>query len=314
MKLNRSAIILAIAIILLIVALFAVRCSNEGDDTEFITNASNASATGNATNATFAANNATIPTDNATSERPANATSNATGNAAGNATGPNATLQGPANATAEITEANATAEQDRLAKEKEEKAAKEKKEKAAKEKAAKEKKEKKEKAAKEKAEQEKLAQAAQPTISGQSGQSGQSGGIVVAPTAPATPKSSSAGAKPSKNNPPSDSIISQLNDFGSRRVSLINSSIRPSKSSREITKEGNEYVSRYYYVSPTSLRCEATQADSSAPFIYVGKVRYQECLYEHRAPSREEAMRGEGQVVKSRNMLELIRYTNKWTE
>ena len=131
MKLNRSAIILAIAIVLLIVALFVVRSSDEGDDLEILTNASNATdISGNATNATQALTNATMPADNATMP-------------ADNATIFNATLE---------AQANATAENDRLAEEKAEKAAKEKakKEKAAKEKASKEK-AAKEKAAKEKA-------------------------------------------------------------------------------------------------------------------------------------------------------------------
>ncbi len=285
MKLNRSAIILAIAIVLLIVALFVVRSSDEGDDLEILTNASNATdISGNATNATQALTNATMPADNATMP-------------ADNATIFNATLE---------AQANATAENDRLAKEKAEKAAKEKakKEKAAKEKASKEK-AAKEKAAKEKAEQEKKDK---------------SGVVGTAPTKPTTPApkpSKPAGkpaGKPTKGSPPSEAVVSQLNDFGARRISLINSSIRPSKSSREVTKQGKEYVARYYYVAPTSLRTEATAADSSSPFIYVGKVRYQECLYECRASSKEEAMRGEGQIIQSRNMLELIRYTNKWTE
>ena len=265
MKLNRSAIILAIAIVLLIVALFVVRSSDEGDDLEILTNASNATdISGNATNATQALTNATMPADNATMP-------------ADNATIFNATLE---------AQANATAEEDKQAKEKLEKAAKE-------------------KAAKEKAEQEKKDK---------------SGVVGTAPTKPTTPApkpSKPAGkpaGKPTKGSPPSEAVVSQLNDFGARRISLINSSIRPSKSSREVTKQGKEYVARYYYVAPTSLRTEATTADSSSPFIYVGKVRYQECLYECRASSKEEAMRGEGQIIQSRNMLELIRYTNKWTE
>ena len=289
MKLNRSAIILAIAIVLLIVALFVVRSSDEGDESEILTNASNATdISGNATNATQPLTNATMPAENATMP-----TDNATAAAS------NATLEAQGNATAEA-QANATAEEEKLAKEK---AKKEKAEKAAKEKAAKEK-AAKEKAAKEKAEQEKKNKS-------------EAGAVATAPTKPEAPKSTKPTkptAKPSKGTPPSAAVVSQLNDFGSRRITLINSSIRPSKSSREVSKQGNEYVARYYYVSPSSLRTEATPADSSSPFIYVGKVRYQECLYECRAPSKEEAMRGEGQIIQSRNMLELIRYTNKWTE
>ena len=289
MKLNRSAIILAIAIVLLIVALFVVRNSNEGYESEILTNASNATDIySNATNATQAIANATMPT--------------------GNATSANATLEPQTNATVEgaqtgKAQANATAEAEKQAKAKEEKLAKEKaaKEKAAKEKAAKEK-AAKEKAAKEKAEQTKKDK---------------TDAVVTAPatpTTPATPKATKPSAKPSKGAPPTAAVISQLNDFGSRRITLINSSIRPGKSSREVSKQGNEYVARYYYVSPSSLRTEASPADSSAPFIYVGKVRYQESLYECKAASKEEAMRGEGQVIQSRNMLELIRYTNKWVE
>lgn len=290
MKLSRSAIILAIAIILLLIALFTMRSSDEetmptGNETNAtLFNATNATMlASNATNATMPlsnATNATIAADNATIEESGNAT-----------------------AAAEIAQKEKEAEE-KAAKEKALKAEKEKaeKEKAAKEKAAKEK-AAKEKAAKEKAAKEKALEA-------------EINKDIVDREMP------EAATKPPKVTPPansaissSDPVVTKLNDFGARRITLLNASIRPSKSDREVLKEGDQYVSRYYYIVPSSLRTEATPADKSSPFQYIGKVRYTECLYEHRAATREEAMSGEGQVIQQRNMCELIQYkNNKWIE
>lgn len=109
--------------------------------------------------------------------------------------------------------------------------------------------------------------------------------------------------------------MSKLVAFGNKRVNLINKTIHPNKHSREVVREGDQYVARYYFVEPGSLSVEATPAGQGSPFKYVGKVRYQERLYEIRAASRDEAMKGEGKVVKQRNMCELIQYkNNKWLE
>ena len=128
------------------------------------------------------------------------------------------------------------------------------------------------------------------------------------------PRVAVAPTTPSVGSAPGD-VINKLVDFGANRVSLINRSIAPSKSSRQVTQEGGKYVGRDYYVEPSSLHVEASPADPSSPFKYIGKVRYREGFYEIRANSREEALKGEGSVIQQRNMCELIQYkNNKWLE
>ncbi|MBQ4133295.1 MAG: hypothetical protein IJD04_06135 [Desulfovibrionaceae bacterium] len=182
-------------------------------------------------------------------------------------------------------EAEEKAERDRAEKEKAELAAKEK---------ARKEKEAKERLAREKAEKERQAQQQQPKPQTS---------VAVAPTTPAT-----AGAAPAD-------VMNKLVAFGNKRVNLINRSIAPNKSEREIVREGETYICRYYFVDPNSLSVEATPAGKGSPFKYVGKVRYRECLYEVRSSSREEALSAEGKIIKQRNMCELIQYkNNKWLE
>ena len=342
MKISRSAIIIVIAIILLLIAVFAMR----SDEEPAIQDAFNASAAVNATNATVVDADTDPAASDAANERGVNATIEANSNSTidtdtNSTTGPDASQTATtesvpevaANATNEIS-ANATAEPvelptledaaytaaERAANSLQEKAARSKlaeaekiaaeklaeereaAEKLAAEKAAREKAEKlaAEKAAKEKADKEKAEKNKQDKKAETQPR------VAVAPTTPSVP-TVPGGA-------PGD-VMNKLVDFGNKRVSLINRSIHPSKSSREVVQEGGQYVGRYYYVEPTSLSVEASPADPGSPFKYVGKVRYRECLYEVRASTRDEAMKGEGNMVKQRNMCELIQYkNNKWLE
>lgn len=303
MKLNRSAVILAVAIVLLIIALFAVR---SGEETEVILlNATNL----NATNATaIKTTNGTLPASNATIEKQVNATQD-TGQGAGQA---NATVEKTSKATAPA--ASQPEEKSAPAAKTIEKAKIEASKKGAAKPEVKKQETKKTEALKTnikeieaKRSETKKANLAKSQIEKEPSKE---------PKTPAVKESAkSAPVKAGASKPAAtEHIKQQLNDYGAKRIVMLNAGLRPNKSNKEVNKRGNEYVARYYYVSSSSLRTEATPADSSAPFLYVGKVRYQECLYECRANTREEAMNGEGVVVQQRNMLELIRYTNKWTE
>ena len=351
MKISRSAIVILIAVIILLIAIFTMQSGEDAvepavvnsetanltpsapsDSTPVATSnatepeeksgigASNATIEeGNATsagvkeaasamqeaNAGLEQKNATPPAANATIEESTTAVTQANGTAPASA---NPTLTGAAGICGERA-ANVLIEKAaRLEKEAAEKAAAEK---AAKEKAEKEKAEKaaKEKAAKEKAEKEKVEKAAKEKAAREKTKAEQ-----AKPAPKEQPRVAVAPTTPSVGSAPGD-VMNKLVDFGANRVSLINRSIAPSKSSRQVTQEGGKYVGRYYYVEPSSLHVEASPADPSSPFKYIGKVRYREGFYEIRANSREEALKGEGSVIQQRNMCELIQYkNNKWLE
>ncbi len=351
MKISRSAIVILIAVIILLIAIFTMQSGEDAVEPAVVNSETanlNASAPSDSTpvatsNATepeeksgIGASNATIEEGNATSAGVKEAASAMQEANAGleqkNATPPaaNATIE---ESTTAVTQANGTAPASanptltgaagicgeraanvliekaaRLEKEAAEKAAAEK---AAKEKAEKEKAEKaaKEKAAKEKAEKEKVEKAAKEKAAREKTKAEQ-----AKPAPKEQPRVAVAPTTPSVGSAPGD-VINKLVDFGANRVSLINRSIAPSKSSRQVTQEGGKYVGRYYYVEPSSLHVEASPADPSSPFKYIGKVRYREGFYEIRANSREEALKGEGSVIQQRNMCELIQYkNNKWLE
>ena len=114
--------------------------------------------------------------------------------------------------------------------------------------------------------------------------------------------------KASKGPKSEAEISAELNTVGHKLAAQAARTVMPSKASKEVRKDGKDYVASYVEVDATNL---TTELRPGAKGQYVGFIRYLEKVYECRGASKKEALSAPCQQVRTRRLNELIRYDGK---
>ena len=104
--------------------------------------------------------------------------------------------------------------------------------------------------------------------------------------------------KASKGPKSEAEISAELNTVGHKLAAQAARTVMPSKASKEVRKDGKDYVASYVEVDATNLTTELRPGAK-------GKV------YECRGASKKEALSAPCQQVRTRRLNELIRYDGK---
>ena len=114
--------------------------------------------------------------------------------------------------------------------------------------------------------------------------------------------------KASKGPKSEAEISAELNIVGHKLAAQAARTVMPSKASKEVRKDGKDYVASYVEVDAANL---TTELRPGAKGQYVGFIRYLEKVYECRGASKKEALSAPCQQVRTRRLNELIRYDGK---
>ena len=118
-----------------------------------------------------------------------------------------------------------------------------------------------------------------------------------------------ASAKKAPRGAKSEAEISaELDRVGHKLALQASRTVMPSKASKEVRKDGKDYVASYVEVDTSNVTTELRPGASGQ---YVGFIRYQEKIYECRGASKKEALSASCQQVRARRLNELIRYDGK---
>ncbi len=114
--------------------------------------------------------------------------------------------------------------------------------------------------------------------------------------------------KASKGAKSEAEISAELDRVGHKLAAQAARTVMPSKASKEVRKDGKDYVASYVEVDATNLTTELRPGTKGQ---YVGFIRYQEKVYECRGASKKEALSAPCRQVRARRLNELIRYDGK---
>ena len=118
-----------------------------------------------------------------------------------------------------------------------------------------------------------------------------------------------ASAKKAPRGAKSEAEISaELDRVGHKLALQASRTVMPSKASKEVRKDGKDYVASYVEVDTSNVTTELRPGASGQ---YVGFIRYQEKIYGCRGASKKEALSASCQQVRARRLNELIRYDGK---
>lgn len=104
----------------------------------------------------------------------------------------------------------------------------------------------------------------------------------------------------------------KLATLANKKMTDIQSCLRPCKTKMDIVKTDSGYVARYIEVDPKLASVDVREADSPGT-QYVGIITYYERFYESKGLTEAQAVAGTFNHVKTRRMREMHRYDQgKW--
>lgn len=107
-------------------------------------------------------------------------------------------------------------------------------------------------------------------------------------------------------------IKAELDQMGKKLAAQSARTLVPNKAKMDVKKVGSQWVASYIDVNTDKVTTEMRPGTNGQ---YVGFIRYQENFMESHGATKEAAMKGPFNTVRTRNLNELIHYDGKaWQE
>ena len=129
----------------------------------------------------------------------------------------------------------------------------------------------------------------------------------------AVPAAAAQGADVKPNSQPTaEEVKIQLDAAARAHLERVERTLRPNQANKEVSNQGKGFVAKYLEVDKDRLSTELADHQVQG-FAYVGNLIYVVHEYQCQGATRQEALNGSCQKVKSSRIREFTRYANgKW--
>lgn len=132
--------------------------------------------------------------------------------------------------------------------------------------------------------------------------------VTPEPEKPAAKATAKKATKATKGTKSEAQIKAELDAMGKKLAGQSARTLLPNKSKPDYRQVGKEWIASYIDVDTNNVTTELRPGSAGQ---YVGFIRYQERFMECRGATKQAALKGNCQQVKTRNLNELIRYDGK---